>query len=207
MWRKGGSLMPPKGAPGAGARVARAARAAGRPAASARRERRAAPPPPPPPPRPRRAPPARPRRRAAAPLRAALAAGAALLLAAAWLLLRRALPGGPPETRPFRAPLMKGLPEFNSAYKAEMLWGSYRAGMYFGMRTRWGYRGWWGRERRAQAGAGLGSGAVRLGPCRARTSGSERGRRPAPGWPHNTHTPHSSRAQDGAPADDGAGVV
>lgn len=31
---------------------------------------------------------------------------------------------------------MKELPEFDEAYKAEMLWGSYRAGLYFGMGMR-----------------------------------------------------------------------
>lgn len=33
-------------------------------------------------------------------------------------------------------PLLKTLPEFSGDYKNEMLWGSYRSGLYFGMRTR-----------------------------------------------------------------------
>lgn len=42
----------------------------------------------------------------------------------------------PPQITPLNAPLMKQLPEFDAAYKDSMLWGSYRAGHYFGMRTR-----------------------------------------------------------------------
>ncbi|KAI8471096.1 MAG: glycoside hydrolase [Monoraphidium minutum] len=68
--------------------------------------------------------------------RRALALAAALLAAAA-LVWRLAGRGGPPEVRPLAAPLMRELPEFqNDSYKEEMYWGSYRAGLYFGMRTR-----------------------------------------------------------------------
>lgn len=67
---------------------------------------------------------------------ATLAGGAAALLLAA--LAAWALGGSrlPPETTPLKAPLMKSLPEFDESYKSEMLWGSYRSGLYFGMRTR-----------------------------------------------------------------------
>lgn len=47
-----------------------------------------------------------------------------------------AKPKGPPEITPFKAPLVKDLPEFGPEYQDGMLWGSYRSGLYFGMRTR-----------------------------------------------------------------------
>lgn len=66
------------------------------------------------------------------------AAGAALaaLLALAAARLLRPGPKLPPEVMPFPAPLMRELPEFGEPYRSEMLWGSYRSGLYFGMRTR-----------------------------------------------------------------------
>jgi hypothetical protein len=46
------------------------------------------------------------------------------------------VPYVPPEITPLKAPRMKELPEFGSSYQNNMLWGSYRSGLYFGMRTR-----------------------------------------------------------------------
>lgn len=46
------------------------------------------------------------------------------------------VPYVPPEITPLKAPLMKELPEYDRTYKDNMLWGSYRSGLYFGMRTR-----------------------------------------------------------------------
>lgn len=43
----------------------------------------------------------------------------------------------PQDLAPLKAPLMKELPEFDADYQRSMLWGSYRSGLYFGMRTRW----------------------------------------------------------------------
>jgi mannosyl-oligosaccharide glucosidase len=37
---------------------------------------------------------------------------------------------------PLRAPKMVDNPEFSGQYANDMLWGSYRSGLYFGMRTR-----------------------------------------------------------------------
>ncbi|MEW5316627.1 MAG: hypothetical protein WDW38_007987 [Sanguina aurantia] len=37
---------------------------------------------------------------------------------------------------PLRAPLLKSLPQFGGLYRDAMLWGSYRSGLYFGMRMR-----------------------------------------------------------------------
>jgi mannosyl-oligosaccharide glucosidase len=42
----------------------------------------------------------------------------------------------PAELRPLRAAKLTALPEFGGEYKDRMLWGSYRPGLYFGMRTR-----------------------------------------------------------------------
>lgn len=47
------------------------------------------------------------------------------------------VPYVPPEITPLKAPRMKELQEFGSSYQNNMLWGSYRSGLYFGMRTRW----------------------------------------------------------------------
>lgn len=44
--------------------------------------------------------------------------------------------GVPADVTPFKGAKMKSLPEFNDQYKESMLWGSYRSGLYFGMRTR-----------------------------------------------------------------------
>lgn len=57
-------------------------------------------------------------------------------LVAAWAAWKQLSPSLPPQITPLKAPLMKQLPEFDAAYKDAMLWGSYRAGHYFGMRTR-----------------------------------------------------------------------
>ncbi|WIA10052.1 hypothetical protein OEZ85_010262 [Tetradesmus obliquus] len=46
------------------------------------------------------------------------------------------VPYVPPEITPLKAPRMKELQEFGSSYQNNMLWGSYRSGLYFGMRTR-----------------------------------------------------------------------
>jgi hypothetical protein len=58
-------------------------------------------------------------------------------LLAVWAAWRQLGPSLPPQITPLKAPLMKQLPEFDAEYKDSMLWGSYRAGHYFGMRTRW----------------------------------------------------------------------
>ncbi|KXZ47267.1 hypothetical protein GPECTOR_36g12 [Gonium pectorale] len=42
----------------------------------------------------------------------------------------------PPVLSPLKAPMLTELQEFDAAYKDQMLWGSYRSGLYFGMRTR-----------------------------------------------------------------------
>lgn len=42
----------------------------------------------------------------------------------------------PDELRPLSAAKLTTLPEFGGDYKDQMLWGSYRPGLYFGMRTR-----------------------------------------------------------------------
>jgi hypothetical protein len=75
-------------------------------------------------------PPRRPRSR-----RGWLALAAALLavLVAASLPARRA---GPPEVTPFAAPSLRALPEFGGAYARALLWGTYRPGLYFGLRAR-----------------------------------------------------------------------
>lgn len=63
---------------------------------------------------------------------------AAVLMAmlAGWAAWQQLAPGLPAEITPLKAPLLKQLSEFDAAYKNSMLWGSYRAGHYFGMRTR-----------------------------------------------------------------------
>lgn len=38
--------------------------------------------------------------------------------------------------KPFRGPRMTGLPQFGAPHRGRMLWGSYRPGLLFGMRTR-----------------------------------------------------------------------
>lgn len=50
--------------------------------------------------------------------------------------------GTAPEVTPLNAPKLKELPELtDQSYKDSMLWGSYRSGLYFGMKTRWGGAG------------------------------------------------------------------
>ncbi len=52
-------------------------------------------------------------------------------------LLLEALGSRAPDLTPLKAPRMSDLPELkNKAYRDEMLWGSYRSGLYFGMKTR-----------------------------------------------------------------------
>ncbi len=46
----------------------------------------------------------------------------------------------PAELLPLRAPKMTELPEFKGEHANDLLWGSYRSGLYFGMRTRCGAR-------------------------------------------------------------------
>ncbi len=41
--------------------------------------------------------------------------------------------------QPLKAKRLTDLEQFSPAYKDEMLWGSYRSGLYFGMRTRYVY--------------------------------------------------------------------
>lgn len=45
--------------------------------------------------------------------------------------------GGHAELRPLRTAKLTSLAEFGADYRNRMLWGSYRSGLYFGMRTRW----------------------------------------------------------------------
>ncbi|GIL64528.1 hypothetical protein Vafri_18422 [Volvox africanus] len=40
------------------------------------------------------------------------------------------------ELSPLKAPKLTDLAEFDASYRDQMLWGSYRSGLYFGMRTR-----------------------------------------------------------------------
>jgi mannosyl-oligosaccharide glucosidase len=44
---------------------------------------------------------------------------------------------GPPEITPFKAPKLKQLAEFGGKYQDDMFWGTYRSGLYFGMKTRY----------------------------------------------------------------------
>lgn len=52
-------------------------------------------------------------------------------------LLQRYGLSAPPMLRLLRAPKLTQLPEFDRQYRDSMLWGSYRSGLYFGMRARW----------------------------------------------------------------------
>jgi hypothetical protein len=63
-------------------------------------------------------------------------AGIHIMLAAAYAGYLKLVPYTPPEITPLKAALMKDLQEWDKAYKSNMLWGSYRSGLYFGMRTR-----------------------------------------------------------------------
>lgn len=58
------------------------------------------------------------------------------VLVVGWVTWRNAHPQLPRVVTPLAAPKMKELPEFGGSYKDDMLWGSYRSGLYFGMRTR-----------------------------------------------------------------------
>ena len=63
-----------------------------------------------------------------------LLAGAAYKLRGSELLRPRSS-----DLKPLRAPKMLELPELtDAAYRDSMLWGTYRSGLYFGMRTRCG---------------------------------------------------------------------
>ncbi|KAF5826933.1 glycoside hydrolase [Dunaliella salina] len=64
-----------------------------------------------------------------------LLGGGGLLLAVA-VLIALELSRAPDELRPLSAPRLTSLAEFGGDYKERMLWGSYRPGLYFGMRTR-----------------------------------------------------------------------
>lgn len=67
-----------------------------------------------------------------------VAIGLAHVLAlAAYAVYKAWVPYTPPEITPLKAPLMKELPEYDYHYKSNMLWGTYRSGLYFGMRTRY----------------------------------------------------------------------
>ncbi|GLC49260.1 hypothetical protein PLESTB_000199900 [Pleodorina starrii] len=57
-------------------------------------------------------------------------------LAAAYFAYRGRQHFRPPVLSPLKAPKLTDLAEFDAAYKDQMLWGSYRSGLYFGMRTR-----------------------------------------------------------------------
>lgn len=104
----------------------------------------------------------------------------AVLVAVAAALLgyhyRAGLGGGfgPSVLTPLKAPRLTELPEFGGAYRDEMLWGSYRSGLYFGMRTRraaWDGGGWkwgwgmgvggvWRRGQGGRGGEGRGTGSL-----------------------------------------------
>jgi hypothetical protein len=60
-----------------------------------------------------------------------------LLAVLAAINLRSLFSGGPADVTPLKAPLLKDLPQFQGQYADDMLWGTYRSGLYFGMRTRW----------------------------------------------------------------------
>ncbi|GFR47414.1 hypothetical protein Agub_g9131 [Astrephomene gubernaculifera] len=57
-------------------------------------------------------------------------------IAAALITYRTRGPFKSPVLSPLKAPKLTELAEFDAAYKDQMLWGSYRSGLYFGMRTR-----------------------------------------------------------------------
>jgi hypothetical protein len=59
-----------------------------------------------------------------------------LVAAMAAVKLPKLLERGPAEVTPLRASLLKELPQFQGSYADDMLWGTYRSGLYFGMRTR-----------------------------------------------------------------------
>ena len=68
-----------------------------------------------------------------------IALGVAVLLAGAAYKLRGSelLRPRSSDLKPLRAPKMLELPELtDAAYRDSMLWGTYRSGLYFGMRTR-----------------------------------------------------------------------
>ena len=68
-----------------------------------------------------------------------LAAAGLVALAAAYFAVRRKDHFRPHVLSPLKAPKLTDLPEFGGDYKDRMLWGSYRSGLYFGMRTRCGH--------------------------------------------------------------------
>eukprot|EP00195_Chlamydomonas_chlamydogama_P007994 CAMPEP_0202898164 /NCGR_PEP_ID=MMETSP1392-20130828/6754_1 /ASSEMBLY_ACC=CAM_ASM_000868 /TAXON_ID=225041 /ORGANISM="Chlamydomonas chlamydogama, Strain SAG 11-48b" /LENGTH=860 /DNA_ID=CAMNT_0049584015 /DNA_START=924 /DNA_END=3506 /DNA_ORIENTATION=- len=66
-----------------------------------------------------------------------IAAAALMVLAAIYFKTRGPGHFKPPELTPLRAPKLTSLPELKDPqYEDKMLWGSYRSGLYFGMRTR-----------------------------------------------------------------------
>ncbi|KAL6757456.1 glycoside hydrolase [Haematococcus lacustris] len=66
-----------------------------------------------------------------------IASAALVAFAAVYLLyIRGASHFQPPDLTPLHAPKMTDLPEFKGGWANDMLWGSYRSGLYFGMRTR-----------------------------------------------------------------------
>ena len=60
---------------------------------------------------------------------------AALLASVGWYLRWASNPVSK-VLSPFDGDLLKDLPEFDDDYRNKMLWGTYRAGVYFGTRTR-----------------------------------------------------------------------
>ncbi|PNH01369.1 hypothetical protein TSOC_012760 [Tetrabaena socialis] len=64
------------------------------------------------------------------------ATAAIVAVAAAYFAYRGRDHFKPPVLLPLKAPKLTELPEFDASYKDSMLWGSYRSGLYFGMRTR-----------------------------------------------------------------------
>jgi hypothetical protein len=65
-----------------------------------------------------------------------LATASLVAFAAAYFAFRGKDHFKPPVLAPLKAPKLTDLPEFGGSYKDRMLWGSYRSGLYFGMRTR-----------------------------------------------------------------------
>ncbi|KAL4523918.1 hypothetical protein Ndes2526B_g08146 [Nannochloris sp. 'desiccata'] len=60
----------------------------------------------------------------------------AIIIAYFLSLLSTPQPGLPPSLLPFPGPKLTSLPQFSGSYVSRMLWGTYRPGVYFGLRPR-----------------------------------------------------------------------
>ncbi|CAG9462585.1 unnamed protein product [Pedinophyceae sp. YPF-701] len=76
------------------------------------------------------------RRSGTTPWRLVLIAVAVVSVAVAGLLYEQHRDRTPRCLKPLPAPLLKDLPEFGGRQRDELFWGTYRAGLYTGMRTR-----------------------------------------------------------------------